>query len=183
MATRVEVKANSAKEFAGIAANAFVSNGNMHPGTVLAALARMGGTYLFRSFNLSLQGVVPGQAVLSVAADSEAPKLLQIVGAVLANAGIAIDNTQAGTPTDPKHRPALTFLVTQRKLEAAFNPIKERDALTDLEAAHAAAAAAAMVIQHCAKVMDPTVGFGIAAFAFIEGAKTAPDPVSLTHVA
>ena len=180
MATRVEVKANSAKEFAGIAANAFVSNGNMHPGTVLAALARMGGTYLFRSFNLSLHGVVPGQAVLSVAADSEAPKLLQIVGAVLANAGIAIDNTQAGTPTDPKHRPALTFLVTQRKLEAAFKPIKERDALTDLEAAHAAAA---MVIQHCAKVMDPTVGFGIAAFAFIEGAKTAPDPVSLTHVA
>jgi hypothetical protein len=27
--------------------------------------------------------------------------------------------------------------------------------------------------------MDPNVGFGIAAFAVIEGAKTAPDPLQL----
>ncbi len=176
---RNEAKAAAGKEFAIATANAFVTDGSMHPGTVTAAAARMAGTYLFRSFKLRLKGVPPGQAVLSQPANEETPKLTKVALAVLARAGIKIDNSQAGMPVDPMHKPRFEFLETQRKCEALFAPIKERHALTDREAADAAAVAAAMVIQFTAKIMDPTVGFGIAVYGFVEGAKTAPDPVQL----
>ena len=113
----------SAHEFANSVVATMSHQGRMHPGTVIAATARMGGTYLFRSFGLHLPGVEPGQPVLSLAADEEVPILIQITADVLAKVGIAIDNTHAGKPTDPMHLPTDPFPETQRKLEPVCAPI------------------------------------------------------------
>jgi hypothetical protein len=169
----------AAQEFANAAVATLKLPGGIHPGTVVAATARMAGTYLFRSFNLHLPGAEPGQAVLSIEANEQGPILIQIAAGILSQVGIKLDNTQAGKPTETKHKPTQPFLDTQRKLEPVYAPIKDRFGLSTQEAAHAAAVATALLIRHCAKVMDPNVAFGIAAYAFIEGAKTAPDPVQL----
>jgi hypothetical protein len=47
------------------------------------------------------------------------------------------------------------------------------------EAAQAGAVATALLIRHCAQILDPNTAFGIAALGFVEGTKTAPEPVHL----
>ena len=47
------------------------------------------------------------------------------------------------------------------------------------EAAQAGAVATALLIRHCAQILDPSTAFGIAALGFVEGTKTAPEPVHL----
>ena len=127
MTSLSEAQMDAAHEFANAAVATISDAGRMHPGTVIAATARMGGTYLFRSFGLHLA----------------------------------------------------SFPDTQRKLEPVYGPIKDRFSLSSQEAAQAAAVATALLIRHCAQVMDPTVGFGIAVYGFVEGSKTAPDPIEL----
>jgi hypothetical protein len=39
------------------------------------------------------------------------------------------------------------------------------------------AVATALLIKHCAKVLDPNVAFGIAVYGFVE---TAPEPVEIS---
>ena len=177
MANAGEAQHNAALEFANAAAATFGNNGSMHPGTVVAATARMAGTYLFRSFGFKLADVQPGQAVLSTEANEREPVLMRIVAGILDKGGIKLDDTQAGKPVDPKHAPTLPFLDTQRKIEPVFRAIRDRIALSERDAANAAALATAFLIQHCAKIMDPSVGFGIATYGIVEGSKTAPDPV------
>jgi hypothetical protein len=61
--------------------------GGIHPATVIAASARMAGTYLFRSFELNLQGVKPGQVVLSAQAAQREGELIQVALGSLARFG------------------------------------------------------------------------------------------------
>ena len=68
------------------------------------------------------------------------------------------------------------FLETQKKVEPLYAPIKSSFALSDEQAAQAVAVATALLIRHCAKVLDPNVAFGIAVYGFIEGSKTAGGP-------
>ena len=73
----------------------------------------------------------------------------------------------------------LEFLDTQKKLEPLYATIKARLSLSPQEAAQAAAVATALLIRHCVKVLDPGVAFGIAAYGFVEGSKTAPAPLEI----
>ena len=52
-------------------------------------------------------------------------------------------------------------------------------ALQDGGKTHAGAVATALLIRHCAQTLDPNTAFGIAASGFVEGTKTAPEPVHL----
>jgi hypothetical protein len=168
---------DSAQEFATASIAALKSTEGIHPGTVVAATARMAGTYLFWSFRLSLPGVRPGQAVLSDKANSNGPTLIETTVRLLRRMGITLAPSQAGTPVDPKDQPTLSFLDTQRLLEPAFSIIRTRYGFDDEQAAHAVAAATSLLIRHCAKALAPNLGLSIAAFGFVEGTKTAPDPV------
>lgn len=169
---------DAAQEFATATIEAFKLPQGVHPGTIVAATARMAGTYLFRSFNLKLPGIGPGQAVLSMEANEQWPLLTRIAGACLSKMKINIDNSQAGKPVDPKHKPMLEFLETQKKLEPMYAPIKERYGFTELEAAHSVAVATALMINHAQKFLDPDMALNIAVLGFVEGAKIAPDPVT-----
>jgi hypothetical protein len=181
MTTFSEAHANVAKELATATIQALASGGSMHPGTVVAATARMAGTYLFRSFNLSLPGLQPGVAVLSEAANEKVPVLIRIAAAIVASLGVTLDNTKAAEPTEQRHQPRLAFLETQRMLEPIYRAITDRSGMSDYDGARAAAVAAGMLVPQCAKVMEPNTGFRIASFGIVEGAKTAPDPVTLRH--
>jgi hypothetical protein len=137
----------------------------------------MAGTYLFRSFQLHLPGVQPGQAVLSEQANIQGPSLIETAARLLARIGIPIDASRASNAVPGNDQPTLTFLESQRLLEQAYAPIRARFSLSHEQAAHAVAAATSLLIRHCAKALDPNVAFSIAAYGFVEGTKTAPDPV------
>ena len=66
MATLTKEQTDAAGEFAN-ATIAALKIGEAP--TIIAASARMAGTYLFRSFDLELPGLKPGQIVLSEAAN------------------------------------------------------------------------------------------------------------------
>lgn len=175
--TLSKAQVDAAGEFANAANTALTVTGRVHPPTLVAAGARMAGTYLFRSFPLKLDGVVPGQAVLSAVANERGPELIQIAVSALARMGIAVA-PEAGVPVaEQTTKPRLEFLTTQRLLEAAYAPIRDRHELSAAQAAHAAALATALLVRHCAKALEPSTAFHLAAYGFIEGAKTAPDPV------
>jgi hypothetical protein len=179
MSTFSDAHAGIAKEFAQASVATLTTDGSLHPGTVIAATARMAGTYLFRSFRLDLPGVEPGQAVLSLQANERAPVLIRIAAAIVDTFSIHLDSTKAGEPIDQKHEPRLSFLETQRLLEPVYRPIKDRGGLSDYDAARAAVVAAAMLIPHCAKVLEPNMAFRILSLGIVEGSKSAPDPVEL----
>jgi hypothetical protein len=173
---------DAVQEFATATIEALKLPNGVHPGTVVAATARMAGTYLFRSFGLKLPGVKPGQFVLSIEANEQWPQLINIAADALSKMGIKIDNAQAGKEIELKHKPMLEFLDTQKKLEPMYAPIKDRCGFSDQETAHSAAVATALLIRHCAKVLDPNMAFNIAVYGFVEGSKTAPEPVTIPDV-
>jgi len=175
MTTLSKQQMDAAGEFANATVAALKVGEGVHPPTLVAAGARMAGIYLFRSFGLDVAGVSPGDIVLSVQANEQTPLLIQITAEILARIGITIANAPPNTPPDSKTKPALDFLETQKKVEPLYAPIKSSFALSDEQAAQAVAVATALLIRHCAKVLDPNVAFGIAAYAFIEGCKTAAD--------
>lgn len=172
---------DSAREFANATIAALKLPGGVHPPTVITACARMAGTYLFRSFGLKLKDVQPGQAVLSVEANEHSPMLLRTAAGILKNLGIAIASAPTTALVNEKTKPMHEFLHTQRLLEPLFAPIQIKYGFTTRQAAQAAAIATAILIHHFVKHLEPNAGFGVAAFAFIEGCKTAPDPVSLAE--
>ena len=170
---------DAAQEFATATNEALKLPNGVHPGTIVAATARMAGTYLFRSLGLKLPGVKPGQFVLSVEANEQWPQLINIAGDALSKMGIKIDNAQAGKEIELKHKPVLEILDTQKKLEPMYAPIKDRCGFSDQETAHSVAVATALLIRHAAKFLDPSMAFNIAVYGFVEGSKTAPEPIDI----
>ncbi|MEO7795613.1 MAG: hypothetical protein ABIV06_12660, partial [Thermoanaerobaculia bacterium] len=138
----------------------------------------MAGSFLLRSFALGLDALAPGTAVLSEEANLHGPRLLQILGGVLAHGGVELDREILSLGPDPDHQPMLEFSATQAALEAPFSAIRARHQLSAREAAEAAAAASGFLIQQFAEVLDPSVAFGIAVHGFVEGAKTVPGPAA-----
>lgn len=169
----------AAREFAAAAAAVLKLPNGWHPPTVVAACARMAGTYLFRSFGLELSGAQPGQAVLSDAANQYGPALLQYMASVLQGLGIQIANSPPNDSTNAGAKPMRVFLDTQRLLEPIFDPIRTKFGLSTAQAARAAAAATAVLIYQFAKHFDSNAAFGVAAYGITEGSKTAPDPVEV----
>ena len=182
MTTLSKQQMDAAGEFANATIAALKVGEGVHPPTVIAASARMAGVYLFRSFGFDVAGVSPGEIVLSTEANEQTPLLVQITAGILSQIGIKNAETPKmppETPADPKAKPSLEFLETQRKVEPAYAPIKARFALTDEQAAQSMAVGTALLIRHCAKFLDPNVAFGIAVYGFIEGAKTLGEPPSV----
>jgi hypothetical protein len=175
MATRSKQQMDAAGEFANATIAALKVGEGVHPPTVIAASARMAGLYLFRSFGFDAADVAPGKIVLSTEANEQAPLLMQITAGVLARVGIKIPDSPPGRPEDPTTKPPLELLDTQKKVEPGYAPIKAKFAFSDEEASQSVAVATALLIRHCAKVLDPSIAFGIAVYGFIEGAKTVPE--------
>ena len=124
------------------------TSGTINVPTVIAACARMAGTYLFRSFNLHVQSAGPGQVVLSQEAAANTPALLQTCAGILKELGTTIASAPV-TPLDADtHKPKLDLLQTQAFMEPSFAPLQATHSLNDRQMAHAAAIGTAILIHH-----------------------------------
>ena len=169
---------DAAERFADAAIRLLQDERGVHAETVIAGTARMAGTFLFRSFNFPLDDATPGQPVLSEQSNDQGSRLMQILGGVLEQMRIAVNQEVIVQPTSPDHEPLLDFLETQSRMEPEFVVVRERFDLSLGEAADAAAIATAMLIRQCDEVLDPSIAFGIALYGFVEGTKTYPAPIS-----
>ena len=177
MPSLTKAQLDSAQEFATASIAALKTETGIHPGTAIAATARMAGTYLFRTFHLQVPGVKPGDVVLSEQANAQGPILIATAARLLSRMGIQLDPTKAGVPVASRDQPTVSFLDSQRLLEPAYLPIRARYGFTDEQAAYAVAAATSLLINHCKIGLDIHTAFSIAALGFVEGTKTAPDPI------
>lgn len=180
MSQTAATRAAVAQAFARAAFDALATDGRLQAESAVAAMARMAGTYYFRSFGYAALQLQPGQAVLSQEASEKGPELMNLTHAVLTNLGLKIDDDvvrRGLQQPDDRHQPVMDFASTQPRLEAAFAPIKAQHGLSSVEAGKAAAAATALLIYNCRDVLPPAVAFGIAVYGFVEGTKTTPWPV------
>ena len=183
MASLSQAQLQAANEFAEATIEAIRDQRGVHAETAIAALARMAGTFLFRSFRFEIPDLTPGQAVFSDQANEAGPLLLELLGSTLVALEVDLDPSKLTGKADPTRPPRKSFLETQKLLEPRLAPIRERHDLSLKEAAEAAAAGTAFLIRHGVNVLDPHVAFNLAVLGFIEGAKTAPDPVGLPFAA
>lgn len=165
----------AAREFADATVESLMTDQGVHAETAVAATARMGGSFLLRSFGFPLDGLQTGQPILTDAANEEGPRLLTLLAGALGHAGIEIDSAGMGADPGREHEPMLAFLESQRLLESRYERIREHLGLSHREAAESAAIASALMIEQCAAVLDPNIAIGIAAYGFVEGSKTVPD--------
>jgi hypothetical protein len=167
----------AAREFVNLAINKLSNERGVHAETAIAAVARMAGTFLFRSFGFQLPDAKPGQAVLSEKANEQGPRLVNIAATVLKDAGVHLDSNKVTDDSMSGHEPLLSFLDSQKLLETDFNAVRERLGLSLVQAADAGALASAMLIDQTSQVLDSNVAFQLAVFSFIEGSKTIPADV------
>ena len=178
IAKLTQAQVDAAQQFANGTVEQLKTDQGIHAETAVAGTARMAGTFLFRSFEFPTSDIQPGQIVLSDQANEEGPVLVNILGAALTQLGVAPDGEGLGDES-VQGQPNLSFLETQMKLEPSLLAIAEEFELSKQEAAYAAAVGTALIIERCSSVLDPNVAFNVAVYGFIEGTKTAPDPVIL----
>jgi hypothetical protein len=90
--------------------------------------------------------------------------------------GLVPDRERLANVADRRESPRLTVLQTQGLLDADLRHIRQQYQLSQEEGAHACAFATAWLIKECAPRIGLEVGFKIAAYGFIEGAKTVTRP-------
>ena len=178
MAALTQQQIAAAEAFADATLDELETAEGIDPESAVAAIAGMAGSLLLRSFGFELQHLAPGTAVLSDEANQQGPRLVQILGGVLAHGGVELDREILGRGLDSDQLSRLDVLAGQAALEAAFLAVAARHKLSLREAAEAAAAATAFLIQQFAEDLDPSAAFGIAVYGFITGAKTAPGPAA-----
>ena len=178
MTALTEEQQAAAQQFVDLALEALKDERGVHAETAVAGIARMAGTFLFRSFAFPLPSLQPGQAELSDVANEQGPKLMQILGGVLAHIGGELDASRLGVNRDPAHQPQLDFLSTQKRLEPPFSKTMQAFHLSCVQAAESAAMATAFLIKRCVPLLDPNIAFNIALYGFVEGSKTAPAPIT-----
>lgn len=169
-----QAQLNAAGEFGTTAMQAFDQGGTFPAETVIGSVARMAGSFLFRSFRLPLTGIQPGSVVLSEQANQQGPRLIQLLGSVLQGVGVKLDQSKLSAAQATVRGLKESFLETRTALEAEFSAIRDKHGLSDSEAADAAAVATAVLIKNCSSLLDPHVAFSLAVYGFIEGSKTAP---------
>ena len=172
-----EAQWQAAERIAELVIAALTTERGIHAETAIASAARLGGTFLFRSFGLKTEGVKPGTAVLSDLANEHGPLLVQTLGIALGRLGVSVDQSAISKPIPTDNAPHLSVLETQAALEVPATTLAEHHQLDKQSAAHACAIAAAILIQKAQSALDPGVGAALAVYGFVEGSKTMPPPL------
>lgn len=151
----------------------------VHSETAVASAARLAGSLLFRSFNLSIPSAEPGAAVLSTEANEQGPELISIMSTMLQHFGVSLNQENlGGHPSKRGGSPQLSTVESLASLQEDALRIAKSCGLELKEAAQAAAIATAFIVKECAPAIGPEIAFNIAAYGFIEGCKTIPPPLA-----
>lgn len=174
MASTQEKQLAAARKFLSVILDGLTNEKGVHAETAITSAGRMAGTFLLRSFNLPIERLQPGAPVLSSVADEKGPALVNLLGDSLRQMNVPIDPERLQSVQGQQDQPQLGFLETQALLESDLSRIKEKYGFAYEEAAYAAAITTAFMIGKCSQVVDPHVGFNVAAYSFVEGVKTVP---------
>ena len=146
----------------------------VHAETAVAALARMAGTFLFRSFAFPVANLAPGSPVFSDIANTKGPLLVDTLTGYLDRNGVQRwKDRGASVPVEPH----LSLLQTQALLEPEMDAIRRKHGLSYEQAAHLAMVATGGMIAQCANVLDPEAAFNIAVKGLVESSKSVPQPL------
>jgi hypothetical protein len=149
-------------------------DGSVNLPTLVAACARMSGSYLLRSFGLDLSSAQPGQAVLSQQVSAANPHLLHLSRLIMESLGTTIANSPT-TPLDEQRKNIKQdFLESLRTLEPIFAPLQAKYSLNEEQMSKAGAVAAGILVHQFSKHMEANLGLGYAALGFAEGSQTIP---------
>jgi hypothetical protein len=146
----------------------------VHAETAISAAARMAGTYLLRSSGLPIAQFAPGTAIFSDLMDDQGQLLLRAVDEVLESLNIAMNPQKMDFNVPDEHQPRMALKEQQTLLDPSFDAIFKKYQLTVEEGAYAAAISTAVMIQKTTGVVDPYLGYAIAAYGIVESCKTVP---------
>ena len=170
---QISEKQNKATgEIVDLIANSIGRNREVHSATAIATSARLSGAFLFRSFGLNIDGAKPGTAALSQQANEEGPKLINVIGTVLSNLGVTVDNEKIKSAEIQKCE--LDFLQSLNATQTKASEIMKKYGLNEKEMASACAMSTAFIIQQCQNDLDVESAFNTAVYGLIEGSKTVP---------
>ena len=165
---------SAAEEIANVIVQLLQSERGVHAETTVSAAGRLAGTFLIRSFELDLSAIAPGTPIFSEDANERGPLLFQTLSMALSEARVPLDGSRIGEPIPSENAPQLSILEVQARLEPAVRAIVVGAGLDLEQSAHACALAAGQLIARSTAVLEPHVGFMLAAQGFVEGSKTAP---------
>jgi hypothetical protein len=162
----------AAGKIAQLISTALGQQGKIEPATAIISCARLSGSFLFRSFNFSMDDITAGSVVLSEQANEKGPVLINIMGWMLSNFDIDIDAEKLDAA--PKPESNLNFVDTLNLLQDQAVAIMNQNKLNYEEMAHSCAMATAFVIKESSEILSPESGFNASVYGFIEGSKTFP---------
>lgn len=148
-------------------------DGAIHAETLIASLARMSGSLMYRTFGIDAS-IKPGTVVLSDQANTQGPKLVEVVIATLGQLGDAFGKDDLDKQYMSETHSKLTVLESLDRLGPPFLDYCAAHSLPLQDGAVAAAIATALCIHDCRQVLAANKGVPIAIFGLIEGTKTAP---------
>ena len=151
-------------------------NGRLHAETLIASMARMAGSMMYRSFNFD-KTIEPGTAVLSDQANIHGPKLMNVMFATLQQLGDKVDQNNINKEYASAKFSQLTFKESHDRLAPFFLKYCEVAPMTFQDAALGAAIATGILVHDCREVLSADKGSAIAVYGFVEGTKTAPFPL------
>ena len=151
-------------------------DGRVHAETLIASVARMAGSLMYRSFGFD-KTIAPGTPVFSDQANTHGPRLVNVTFATLRRLGCTVDEKNL----DPEYLSTkfslLTFKESLDRLAPTFLKYCEVTPMKAQDAAMEAAIAAGFLVYRCRELLAVDKGAAIAAYGFVEGTKTAPFPL------
>jgi hypothetical protein len=167
-----EQQSKAADLIVELIANRIGDNGKVHAATAISACARLAGSCMFRSFNLKLDNVSPGSAVLSEEANEKGVTLINVLGGTLSNFGVDPDPDKMNSTA--KAESDVSFLETLERLQDQVQVIMRQTGIDQEQMAYSCAMATAFIIKECQNDLAVESGFSTAVYGFIEGSKTYP---------
>lgn len=152
-------------------------DGRLHAETLIASVARMAGSMMYRSFNFD-KTIEPGTAVLSDQANIHGPKLMNLMFATLQQLGDKIGQDNLNSEYASAKYSQLTFRESHDRLAPFFLKYCEVTPMAPQDAALGAAIATGILVHDCREVLSTDKGSAIAVYGFVEGTKTAPFPLA-----
>lgn len=152
-------------------------DGQLHAETLIASVARMAGSLMYRSFNFD-KTIDPGTVVLSDQANIDGPKLMNLMFATLQQLGDKVDEDNIDSEYVSTKFSKLTFKESHDRLAPFFLKYCQVAPMALRDAALGAAIATGILIHDCREVLSTDKGSAIAVYGFVEGTKTAPFPLA-----
>lgn len=171
---RIEVAAST---FRKAAMSLLTVDDRVHVDTLLSSLGRMAGSMMYRTFGFREDIAAPGSPVLSDLANTEGPKLMNMMLDTLRSLGHDLNDNNINRDYLSAEYTHLSFKEAHDRLAPVFLNYCQQTKTPIIEGAYAGAVALAQLIHEARDVLSVDKGAALAIHGFVEGTKTVPFPV------